>query len=101
MLDTELRLSNRTGEIDEDGEVLVISLQGEGGGACRLDKASRIEARVETHGAPDAKRWQAVALSGGEAVSVVSAACLLNGADSKVLRSAKVRLSAGFSAVRR
>ncbi len=101
-LDTELQLTNRMGAIEDDGDTLVISLLGEGADTCRLSKGSLAHARIESHGSADSKSWRAVALSGGRAVSMLSAACLMPAEDTKVaLQQANVKLSVGFSAVRR
>lgn len=100
-LDSQLRLTNRLGDVDDDGERLVISLLGEGEGACRLAKGSAAQARIESHGSPDAKTWRGVALTDGLATSVISAACLDDAPDHQVTKSITVRLSSAFSAVRR
>jgi len=101
-LDRDLVLTNRLGDLDEEGEMLVISFQGEGGAPCTLGKASVARAHIESHGAPDAKSWRAVALSAGRATSELSASCLMDDDDGRdALRKARINLSTGFSAVRR
>ncbi len=101
-LERELVVSNRLGDLDDDGETLVISFQGEGAGPCALGKASVARAHIESHGSPDATSWRAVVLSDGHATSELAAACLMDDTDGRdALRNATVRLSTGFSAVRR
>ncbi len=94
----ELTLTNRTGDLDDGGEHLSVSLASEGRGPCVLRSDSTLGASVVSLGSARDGDWQATALSHGRATTVVSGRCL--GAKGSAGR-VQVALSSGFTAVRR
>ncbi len=97
---SELPLTNRMGDLDDQGEQLSISLAGEGHGPCVLASESGLGARVESVGSARDGNWQATALSRGRVTTVVSSRCLgAPPADGR--EEVWVTLSTGLSAVRR
>jgi len=94
----ELTLTNRTGDLDDEGEHLSVSLASEGSGPCVLGDSSALGANVVSIGSPRDRNWQATALSGGRATTVISGRCL-GGRGSA--GGVQVALSSGFSAVLR
>jgi len=102
MLDTQLTLTNRMGDINDDGDALLLSMHGEGAAPCRLLPGSAATARVEREGQSGDGSSRAIALSAGRVLTRFSIGCVLEGADSKIdVGEASVTLSSGFSAVRR
>ena len=95
---TVLTLTNRIGDLDDDGERLSISLAHEGEGTCLLGDESILEARLETLGGAPGSHLQAAALSLGRVKTVISGCCL--GVQSAG-RDVRIALSTGLSAVRR
>lgn len=94
----ELTLSNRIGDLDDEGEHLTVSLAGEGRGACVLGEDSALAATVVSLGSAREGAWQATALSQGHVTTVVSGRCLgASGDEARV----QIALSSGVSAVRR
>lgn len=93
-----LTLSNRIGQVD--GQRFSIWLQGEGEGACRLGPSSLVSAELETLGEPGT-RYEATMLTSGKIVTELSAACLRATGAAAIPEAARVRVSAGFSGVRR
>ncbi len=94
----ELTLTNRTGDLDDEGEHLSVSLAGEGHGPCVLGSDSGLGADVVSLGSARDRNWEATALSHGKVTTVVSGRCL--GAAGEGAR-VQIALSAGVTAVRR
>jgi hypothetical protein len=92
----ELALTNRIGDLDDDGTRFSLSLAREGRGACVLQNESLLHAEVESLGSARDGSWQATALSRGQVTTTVRGLCL-DVAEGDL----QVRLSAGLSAVRR
>jgi hypothetical protein len=95
----ELELTNRIGDLDDDGTRITMSLVGEGLGVCTLSRGSQALADVESTGSARTGNWQATALSRGRISTTFDAACV--GLGGAAQPDVQVTLSTGFSAVRR
>jgi hypothetical protein len=95
---SELRLDNRTGDLSDDGEEMVVSFVGEGRARCRFEQGSVAQAEVQTKGSPTGA-WQANVLSEGRMTLVLPSACF--GKLAGLGNNTQIALSIGFTAARR
>ena len=80
----------------------MMSLRGEGKGPCRLRDGSALTAELATEGKPGSGYYRGTALTQGVITTELDAACLASlSLESGLPRNAKIRISAGFSGVRR
>jgi hypothetical protein len=95
-----LALTNRVGDVDDDGEAFSVSLRGEGRGPCTLGPASIALADLATEGR--GASYQGTSLTGGRITTDLPLSCFAEFGLTTARRSdVRVRLSTGFSAVRR